>query len=392
MEHALRRGRKLTETGKQANKAKLTVKFEASDDHTDDLTNWIVRTVEELQPDYGEAKRLLSNSLGYEGHPMRAEIMLGPSGGIEDIVDHQLGLKDHLPVSKFKLVDTRFGVDTDVPGWEAGSGRLMLEVNNKYPLNVVLRTSGAETISLPANVIFPVVPELPPDKFKVVVETWMFRLIMSSEGINALELGGFWSERIEIERLLELSTLVSWAGRPVTIKLVGERMPTGAFSAKLGINSAVELYRELSSCAATVKRVAYQAGVSNVKVSLRDMYGSLAALSLFHHVLTNRDMRLAAECDPEWKRQITVTRFSSCVDCTVGEYSFVVVFDMAVNDRSVEAGQVDFDCGEREFVDCFVGDDADRVKSAALASLNDRKANCGSDHLLVEDFRSFIGR
>ena len=232
MRHALRRGRELTTTNSSANKAKLTVSFDQADDHTLNLVDWIVSTVDRTEGNYAEKKRLLRETLGYEQGRYRADVLLGPLR-IEDIVDHQLQIKPYLPVSQFKLVDARFGIDIPVPRGEGGRGRIVLESNNEIPLKVVLRTSGEDAILLPATARYPTWPGLPSEQFKVIVETWIFRLIMSAKGTGTVDISNSWSEKLKLEQLVEVSKFLSWGGRRITVKFVGERVPDSTFSAQL---------------------------------------------------------------------------------------------------------------------------------------------------------------
>ncbi len=388
MRHALRRGRELTRANSSTNKAKLTASFNQADDHTLDLLDWIVSTVDRTERSYGEQKRLLRETLGYEQGRYRADILLDPLG-IEDIVDHQLKIKPHLPVSQFELVDPRFGIDIPVPQGKGGRGRIVLEPNNEIPLTVVLRTPGEEAILLPATARYPIWPGLPPDQFKVVVETWFFRLIMSDKGTSTLDISDFWSEKLRLEQLIDISRFFSWGGRRIAAKFVGERKPDGTVSAQLSSNGNEQLFRQLSEIAVTFRRIERETGNSSVKISLKDMYDSWFDSSFFHHVLTNMGLRLTAEIDPERKLRASDTRLMSYVDWTVDDCCLFVVFDMAVNDKSPEADRVDFDCGERELVECFVGSDAQSVRSAGLASFKKHSAKIGPDHFLIEDFRSF---
>lgn len=392
MKRALRRGREMAKKKSVANKAEISIGFGESDDHTLDLLGWMVATVKGLEPNYGEKKRQLSESLGYEEGKYRADIKLGPLKGIEDLVDHQLRIKDYLPVSRFNLVDARFGIDAPVPNGEGGRGRLVLKLNNQRPLNVVLRTSGEEAISLSATARYPVVPELPADKFKFVVETWMFRLIISAEGINTLEISDFWSKKVGLKHLVDLSRLISWGGRPVTLKFAAQGLPANTFSGKLNSNGDEALFRELSRFAITLHYVEHEAGTSDEKISLCDMYDSWSDLSFFHHVLTDSSMQVSVDCDLEWKRQNRSIRLVSWVDCKVGERFYFVVFDMPVNDRSAEADQVDFECGRRAFVECFAENESERVLSAGLSSYNLYKANLGFNQLPIDDFKSLFDR
>lgn len=390
MRPSLQRGRELTKTNSPTNQARLTMNFDEADDHTLDLADWIEATVEEIGTDYGERKRRLRNTLGYEGGLYRADVVLGPLHGIEDIVDHQLRIKERLPVTRFKLVDPRFGIDMPVPDGEGGPGHIVLELNNERPLKVVLRTSGEEAIVLPAKARYPIVPGLPPDKLKFVVETWIFRLIISMESADVVEVRDLWSETLELEQVVVLSKYCSWVGRPIDVRIIAEGLPNTLVTGQLNINGGNgELFRDLSAMAVTLRNIAREAGDSDVRVSLEDMYESRAQVSFFHQVLAGRNMRLTVDVDPEWKQETGQTRLMSYVDCVIGESSFFVVFDMAVK-RSLETDRVEFDCGERELVDCFVGSNAQSVRSAGLASFDNHRAKCGPGHIIMEGFRSCI--
>ena len=126
-----------------------------------------------------------------------------------------------------------------------------------------------------------------------------------------------------------------------------------------------------------------------MKISLEDIYESWSDSYLIHQILTDRNLRLTTNIDPDWKARASHTRLMSCFDWMVDNSCFFVIFDMTVNDGSPEPDRVDFDCGERKLVDSFVGTDAQGVRSAGLASFNSIKAKYGPDHILIEDFRSF---
>ena len=84
------------------NKTEMQVRFSLEDNHSNDLISWITSMVQDLPVDYNSTKRSLYESIGYEGKKYRAEIAFGPIKGIEEIVDHELGLTEYLPVSKIR--------------------------------------------------------------------------------------------------------------------------------------------------------------------------------------------------------------------------------------------------------------------------------------------------
>ena len=126
IERTLKRARQASAERRNVHKMWMEVRFLPGDDHSNDLISWIISAVQESPFDYSSTKRSLYETIGYEGRKYRAEIAFGPIRGIEEIVDHELGLTEYLPVSKIRLVDSRFGIDAPVPILESCQGRIQI--------------------------------------------------------------------------------------------------------------------------------------------------------------------------------------------------------------------------------------------------------------------------
>ena len=103
MARALRKGRELFVEGKPTNKATMTFGFSEGEEHTADLLQWIVADVQGLAEDYGDQKRKLAETIGYGNKNYRVKITFVGAGGVDDLVDLELGIKDQLEVSRFTV-------------------------------------------------------------------------------------------------------------------------------------------------------------------------------------------------------------------------------------------------------------------------------------------------
>ena len=209
IECALKRGREASAAGKPAYKAMMTVSFNTCDEHSGDLIDWMKRIVNKLPKEYGSEKRTLGDELGYigykDGRNYRAEVTFNPPVGVEELVDHQLGLTDYLPVSRIKLIDSRFGIDDPDPIVESEGGRFQWKRNNAREYSVVLQSSNGDIISLSATVKCPDIPGLPSENFKWIIETWLFTAVFPS-GEVTLQIDSLMDRKLPIERLVELAS------------------------------------------------------------------------------------------------------------------------------------------------------------------------------------------
>ena len=157
------------------------------------------------------------------------EVTFGAIGGIEDIVDHELGLSDYLPVSKVRVVDSRFGIDLPV---DLGSdhGRIQIRPNSNRKCNTVIQIDDGDVVSLEGLMKTPGIPNLPADKFKLVVDTWCFTSIVSADGKLSVKFKDLWNEKLPIDNAFTMMKLFSWSGQEITIKFAGEDIPPLSFT------------------------------------------------------------------------------------------------------------------------------------------------------------------
>lgn len=392
IERSLKRGRKVSVEGKPINQSTVSISFTGQDDHSGDLIEWIINTVNALPIEYGNEKRELANKLGYEGQSYRGKLAIGPLKGIEEIVDHQLGLTDYLPVTQIKLVDSRFGIDDPSPIYEGTSGQISLRPNGSREWTLVLQASDNEPISLPATIKSPVIPGLPLDKFKILIESWLFKAtMMHSGGMElALQVEDFSNRKLPIARLNELARFLSWGGDSISMKAVENDLPLFTCRGNVSSNINKELCLKFANITKTLLDIQSRAGVSTVRISLFDLQSSLQKLSVLRGIITAKDMKLNLKPGPEWKYETSISHILGYIDVEVGGFTFLIIFDASVSERPVPEDFIELKCGERMARDCFVGKDTDSVLSAGQICYEEQSNLYGPECLGVGNFRDFI--
>ena len=291
IERALRRGRECSASNRPPHKSKTEINFRHSDEHSDDLIDWLTTTVNGLPKEYGAEKGSLCASLGYEGRRYRAAVTFGPSIGIEEFVDHQLGLSDYLPVSRIEVTDSRFGIDMPVPNLPGENARMTLTPNSTQACRLVFQGASG-VVSVSGTMKSPGIPGLSTDMFKVRVETWLCDWTIHGSGKMKLEAHDIWQKRLPIDRIVDLARFVSWSGDQVSVKLVGDGVPTlnctGIIESAGDNGTAIRVL----GVSQTLREIQLRSGTPQIELALCDVAGSLEELVVLHEFLMAEDVRL----------------------------------------------------------------------------------------------------
>lgn len=392
IERSLKRGRKASVEGKALHQSMVSISFTDQDDHTDDLIGWMSNTVNVFPIDYGSDKQKLVNNLGYERHNYRGELAIGPLKGIEELVDHQLGLTDELPVTRIKLIDSRFGIDDPTPVYEGTAGRLRLTPNDSREWTLILHTPDDEPILLPATIKSPAIPGLPFEKFKILIETWLFKATMSYSGSTELAFGDedILKKKMPLAQLNELARFLSWKSDSVLMKAVENGLPL--FQCPVNISSTVDkrLCIFFADITKNLLKIQSCAGTSTVRASLLDLRHSFKQSCALHGIITAKEMKLNFKPGPEWKYETSISHILGYIDVEVGGFIFVAILDAPITEQAVSDSLIIFTCGEFTLCDGFVGEEPDSVLSAGQASYEEQSRHFVHEYLCVGNFRAFL--
>ena len=392
MERSLKRGRIASRDGKPTNQSMVSISFTDEDEHSSDLIDWMTDTVNAFPVLYGKDKLELADNLGYESKSYRGELSIGPVKGVEEIIDHMLGLTESLPVTDVKLIDSRFDIDAPAPIYEGASGRVTLRPNFSKECTLVLQAPEYEPISFPATIRLPAIPGLPPDKLKILIETWLFNVIINHPGEIGLTLQveDFLNSKLPLARLNEFARLLSWESDSISIKAVEDGLPLFSFRGNINSDLDKELFCNVAKITEELLDIQSHAGAPTVQISPTDILNSSKTLSALYGILTAEDMKLALELVSEWEYGDSISHIIGYIDVAVGGYTFLVIFDAPVSMQLAPENIIELTCGKRTVRDCIVGEDTDRVLSAGNTSYEEKSGLYGPECLSLGNFRDYI--
>ncbi|MES2045279.1 MAG: hypothetical protein V4475_15510 [Pseudomonadota bacterium] len=110
IEATLRRAREAQRDGKKdLNRLRLSITFEESNDHTDDLIAWIQSIGDTDQHDYANRKRQLASELGFEAGRIGGTVKL-PFDDVQKLIDAAVGLPTSPADVEITFGDKRFDI------------------------------------------------------------------------------------------------------------------------------------------------------------------------------------------------------------------------------------------------------------------------------------------
>ncbi len=391
IERALKRGRQASAKNKDTHKSWMEISFSEQDEKSKDPVGWISSIVRECSEEYSAEKRLLYQKLGYENRNYRAEVTFGPLSVVEDIIDHELGLTDALPVSRVRLIDSRFGIDAPVPILDSEHATMQIRPSDNIDCNVVLQETDGDLISFEAVMRIPGMLKVPSDKFKMVVESWCFVAVVSNrEGIK-IDIKDLWNEKLSAEELSEAAKLRSWGGKTVSMKFLGSNIPPLNLHGQFAAIGDEAIFSELSKTAMVLGYMQSRSGFSGPSHSLEELYQGLRELSFWNGFLNAQDVKLVSKVGTGFKSDISIVGVLGFFEFRVGGLYYFLVFDAPVVHRPTDQNGMALDFGTRVVRDCYVNHDSEKVRRAGKQAHEVEASSRGDDWLDLGDLRLVLG-
>ena len=385
----LKRGRKLFIDGTPTNKAGISFGFSASEEHTSDLLQWLVATVQGLSDDYGSEKRNVRDTVGYGDRNFLAKLTFVRTRGVEDFVDLELGLKDQLEVSKFTVLDKRFGIEAPYPiHHHEGPGKFRMEPTQEIECTVTLKTK-EDSISIPSKLRSSVVPGTEPKQVKLAILNPLFHIVIGMDEMS-FSMRDVASKKFSIADLSQLATLLSWNDERVEIRVTGEDMPALNIPAAT-VSSKPNPWDPRVACAIRMLGdVALRSQAGDITLSVHEVLSAYAPLVFYFDVLEAKQCGLRINALDASIDHKTLHNLLGYVDVTVGDYTFLTLFDCAIETRLDQSGSLLVDCGPRNVRDCLVGGDTEVARAKGQAIYEQCGGGYGDDWLAVGSVNAIV--
>jgi hypothetical protein len=149
---ALKEGRRAEVENRPLNQTKFKVQFSQKDDKTNNLIQWMQMEIEQVKPDYNQAKSKISKSAGFE-ESTGTVLMTIEAKNKHELAWNFLGLGEGLRVSRLNFTPSRFGIASSKPDHVAKDGIVHITPEPFGIAELRFRTSAnSEVINLPATI------------------------------------------------------------------------------------------------------------------------------------------------------------------------------------------------------------------------------------------------
>lgn len=307
----------------------------------EELLPWIERTVTEVGDDYAAAKTVLLTSVGFEPERHVGRIEFAPMSSVEELIDHQLGLTETLPVGKFELSDRRFGIEVKLPIPEASNAFATLHA---HPQECQVRVRGPDGFQFEqeGELILSSLPGLPVDQWKARIRTEFLDVVWGLSGGRRFSLKYSTGEKRPPPELEQLLRFVSWLGMgkiDFQVWKEDQKLLGGSIDADPPRDQPA--YKYLSQLASTLAQLSRHLRTRIPEISIEDIVEA-ERLQALHSFLTAPDMRATARL----KVEITAAHVEEAVTygfAKVGDWSFGALTRWRISEQSSEGDLLESD-------------------------------------------------
>ena len=135
---------------------------------------------------YITTKEAQLEKLGFELRPYEGKMSL-QIPNLDEMVDVFLGLKNGIPVSNLNVTQERFGIK--LPQSQLSSAQAIISIK-PHPIAKCTISFRRDDLTAPAifqgEIFVPAIPSLPSDKFKVLIKSPLFSIIIQQNGPNEI--------------------------------------------------------------------------------------------------------------------------------------------------------------------------------------------------------------
>lgn len=248
---ALKRGRQ-ADVDNRPDLHKLTVRysFSDSDEHTEDLVEWLGFTAAGRSR-YAEEKLALVRTLGFEDGAIHGNLSFA-ADDLTALIDHQIGLSDTAPSVNVTIVQRRFGMDAKTPLF-SGTPNIAHLRSHPQPARVRLRPPDGEDIWLNGELFLPAV-QAPQELMKLRVVADFLEIVIDGKNRGVVTLSrdpdrqrGLASHRaiIEVTRIAAagpLRLLITCPGYP--------NIPAEVVLPDVSVDDALQQFSNVIACLA----------------------------------------------------------------------------------------------------------------------------------------------
>ncbi len=337
----LKRARETEISGNRIlNKQYIHYQFCEDDLITENPVDWMLRKIESVDANsYSERKSRLAASVGYGEHKIEGDIFFGPLKSIGDVVMHQIGLAEDLPVKSLTLFDKRFDIRSRNPVEEFGEGRIKINVTPR-PVTLLVSSTSGRSFEMPAQALAPnIVPYDHPD-FRTHVKAGQISIVVSPH--TASQKFDISFNTVDPHSLLQQTGLLcffNWSENShveFQVKVDAGKLFRGKIKT---VEKAENWMKALEDLGHYLIEVIGREICKNISVSLKDMHETQCTSKFAASIHSAGTIRFQANFEND------IDKFDKLIAFNygkIGEWSFGSIWEMDLQLREVDQSITSF--------------------------------------------------
>lgn len=364
IEQSLKRVRSAGNSGQALNKTFTQFTLSESEDRSPDPIEWLVKKVQSLPQNYSGEKMRIEQSVGYDEGSLKGVVRIGPIEGIEELVDHQLGLTESVPVEFVSLTETRFNIASPQAIFEGKPSFARMHSKAKKDCKLVLRSEEGDSMMVRATLTAPAIPNLPPEALKLRLETWFFNIVVSNGRKIDLDLSLDVEAPLSLRRLSQFVQFVSWSkAGPISFSIIGDGLPIAEGQMNLSKEQDLFSFFDLSKAISLLLEIAGRSGAEAPSIIPAALFRNWNKCAQFYNFVRTDGANLEVVLDRVIPSDILPQSLIGWVDLDLEMAAFAAILEFPVLSEERNGNNMRFSLGAPIVRDCYVGSDIGQVRA-----------------------------
>jgi hypothetical protein len=350
MREFLKRIREASVLGQKLNKYYITVRFTEADRHKD-LIEWMDQCINEVAGKYGEAKRNLYESLGFEGGQWKGTFSI-PIGQENPFYDCLVGKEEPIKVSRFSASSTRFGLTPDVPDIEVENAIMHIKAHPVGEVEIRIRGANDTEALIEIADVYPLnMPDVPKEKKRIRFATETMEIVYTSDGRTTVSSSLDYTKKYHLPSIRNFARIVmqeSDRQLDVQIWAKGQRIMAGRLTVA-DVTPDMTNWQGVFNLTAILMRMAGLDKARRIEVSLSELRQK-SVIRALQAAVTSGEIIFKFPLGNGNPDSSEIVYF---VKLGVGAYLLFGLFARPVLRTIIENGHARLICGEPEWIDAY---------------------------------------
>lgn len=354
-------------------KLQVAMTFRAQDKIETSPADWMWSQIEAFGQGYAAEKSEIVRTVGYEECSAVGTFNIGPLSSAGEIVAHEIGLSDDLPVSSAIIHDVRFGIKSRNPLMPTGPGRLSIQSDGK-PVSIELINKNNESITIPGQAWVPSVVSVGHPEFRLRVKAGFIDVSLpSGKSDIRTNFTLSYNQRQPLVQQVGFLSLASWSSEgPVSLAVSTDLGKVLEFTSRDFCGHAPWV-PEMAFVGHHLLKILGEKRGAELEVSIAELFEPMKSLHVAAVLTSGRNIRVEGQFEE------ALDPFSKVIGYAYGricDWSVGALYEFASSHSTLDNGKDRFELHQPKILKRFVSKKAlEAMKDDVVHEFNQFKEN-----------------